>query len=57
MFKLIVCAKSDSDSENTWSKNISFSKNQDGDLVIDLDNRVVVLKESDIEKLIKLLEL
>ncbi len=55
MFKLIIRPKSDSD--NSWAKDISISKNQDGDIEIDLDNRMIILKKSDIEKLKKLLYL
>lgn len=53
MFKLVLRPKSDS--ERSYPLDVTIFKNSNGDLEIDLCGREIVLEESDIEKLRKLL--
>lgn len=56
MFKLVLHPKRDS-YNNTYPGVFIFHKDDNGDLNIDLGDREIVIKNSDIEKLRKLLDI
>lgn len=56
MFQLILRPKRDS-YNTTYPSDFTFHKDDNGDLNIDLGDREIVIKNSDIEKLRKLLDI